>query len=152
VSTVPVRVVSRLLFAPVLVIALAVLVKGYADVGDGFSAGVIAALGVLLQYLAFGREEAERQLPIRAVPALAFIGLLAALAVAVVPLLRGESLLTHWPPPGGDVIHVGTLELITAVAFDISVFALVLGASVGIIHSLAAATDESESDRAEADR
>jgi multisubunit Na+/H+ antiporter MnhB subunit len=150
VSTVPVRVVSRALFAPVLLIAAAVLVKGYADVGDGFSAGVIAALGVLLQYLAFGHEEAERRLPIRVLPSLAFIGLLGALLVAVIPLLRGESLLTHWPPPGDEVVHVGTLELITAVAFDVAIFALVLGAAVGIIHSLAAAGEE-HGDTAEGD-
>ena len=55
VTTVLTRMVARLLLAPVLVVAAAVLVKGYADVGDGFAAGVIAALGVLLQYLAFGR-------------------------------------------------------------------------------------------------
>jgi multicomponent Na+:H+ antiporter subunit B len=143
--------VSRLLLAPVLLIALAVLVKGYADVGDGFSAGVIAALGMLLQYLSFGREQAERMLPIRLVPPLAFVGLLLALAVAAFPLLRGDPPLTHLPAPGSEVIHVGTLELISAVAFDIGVFLLVLGAAVGIIHNLAVAVEEDESG-AEAER
>lgn len=135
--------VCRLLFAPVVVIAIAVLVKGYASVGDGFSAGVIVALGVLLQYLALGRREAERLLPIRFLPALAFVGMLLALAVATVPLLLGDPILTHLPAPGADVVELGTLELITAVAFDVAVFLLVIGSSVGIIHTLAAiATEE----------
>jgi multisubunit Na+/H+ antiporter MnhB subunit len=142
VSTIVTRVISRLLLPPVLVIAVAVLVKGYADVGDGFSAGVIAALGVLLQYLAFGHEEVERLLPIRYVPSLAFVGLLGALAVAAFPLLRGDPLLTHLPAPGAEVVEIGTLELITAVAFDLAIFLLVLGAAVGIIHNLAKAGEE----------
>lgn len=136
------KLTARLLFAPILVIAVAVLVKGYESVGDGFSAGVIAALALLLQYLALGREEAERRLPMRLVPALAFAGLLAALAVAAIPLLRGDPLLTHVPAPGADVTVLGTLEVITAVAFDAAIFLLVLGAAVGIIHTIARAAEE----------
>jgi len=134
--------VARLLLAPILVVAVAVLVKGYADVGDGFSAGVIAALGILLQYLAFGREEAERLLPVRLLPACTFAGLLAALAVAFWPVLRGDALLEHLPPPGADVIELGTIELITAVLFDVAVFLLVLGALVGIVHAIARSGEE----------
>ena len=50
------RTVARLLLLPTLVTALAILVKGYTQPGDGFSAGVVAALGVLLQLMVFGRE------------------------------------------------------------------------------------------------
>lgn len=134
--------VARLLLAPILAVAVAVLVKGYADVGDGFSAGVIAALGILLQYLAFGREEAERLLPIRALPAATFAGLAGALAVAFWPVLRGDALLEHLPAPGAQVTKVGSIELITAFAFDVSVFLLVLGAVVGIVHAIARSGDE----------
>lgn len=134
--------IARLLLAPILVIALAVLVKGYSDVGDGFSAGVIAALGILLQYMAFGRAETERLLPIRFVPVLAFAGMLLALVIAAIPLLRGEPLLTHVPAPGAEVIELGTLELITAVGFDLSIFLLVVGSAVGIIHAIAVVAEE----------
>ncbi len=135
---------ARLLLAPVLVVAVGVLVKGYADVGDGFAAGVIAGLAILLQYLAFGPAEAERLLPIRLVPAGAFVGLLAALAVAFWPVVRGDALLEHLPAPGASVIHLGTIELITAVLFDVAVFLLVLGAVVGIIHAIARPAEEGE--------
>jgi hypothetical protein len=62
-------------------------------VGDGFSAGVIAALGIVLQYLALGREEAERLLALRLIGPAAFVALLGALAVALIPLARGDALL-----------------------------------------------------------
>jgi multisubunit Na+/H+ antiporter MnhB subunit len=141
-TTVLTQTIARLLLAPTLVISLAILVKGYADVGDGFSAGVVAALGILLQYLAFGREKTERLLPIGQVPLLAFLGLLLALAIAAIPLVRGEALLTHFPEAGAEVVHVGTLELITAVAFDVSIFLLVLGSAVGIIHAIATVAEK----------
>lgn len=143
-SSVLTQAVARLLFAPILLVALGVLVKGYASVGDGFAAGVIAALGILLQYVAFGREEVERLLPIRLIPVASFAGLAGALVLAVWPLLRGRPLFTHLPERGGVVIELGTLELATAVAFDLAVFVLVLGASVGIIHAIARESEEGE--------
>jgi multisubunit Na+/H+ antiporter MnhB subunit len=126
-------VLTRMLLGPVLVVAVAVLIKGYADVGDGFAAGVIAALGVLLQYLAFGRAAVERALPVRRAAQLAIGGLLVALAVVFVPVLAGGAPLQHAPAPGGKVVHLGSLELLTAVAFDVGVFALVLGLAVAFI-------------------
>jgi multisubunit Na+/H+ antiporter MnhB subunit len=133
-----------MLLAPLLVVAAAILVKGFTDVGDGFSAGVVAALGILLQYVTLGREEVERTLPVRFLPHAAFVALLGALAVALVPLLRGDPILTHLPPPGAEVATVGKLELMTAVAFDACVFLVVLGAVVGIVHAVARAYEEME--------
>lgn len=138
------RLVARLLLAPVLVVAVAVLVQGYVAPGDGFSAGVIAALGVLLQYLAFGREAVAAALPVHRARALALLGLLGAVAVALVPLAFGNAILTHAPAPGAEVVTVGTLELITAVAFDVAICALVLGGCVAIIDALACTAVEDE--------
>ena len=94
-TTVLTRMVARLLLAPVLMVAAAILIKGYVDVGDGFAAGVIAALGILLQYLAFGRAAVRRALPVRHAAKLAVAGLLLALAVAFVPVLAGGAPLQH---------------------------------------------------------
>lgn len=143
-SSLVTRVVARMLLAPLLVVAAAILVKGFTDVGDGFSAGVVAALGILLQYVTLGREEVERTLPVRFLPHAAFVALLGALAVTLVPLLRGDPILTHLPPPGAEVATVGKLELMTAVAFDACVFLVVLGAVVGIVHAVARAYEEME--------
>jgi len=59
--------------------------------------------------------------------------------VAFWPVMRGDAVLEHLPAPGAAVTQLGTLELITAVLFDIAVFMLVLGAVVGIIHAIARA-------------
>lgn len=132
------RMVSRALLAPTLMVAVAVLVKGYADVGDGFAAGTIAALGVLLQYVALGREHVVAALPVARAPALAMAGLAVGVAVLAVPVLAGGAPLEHWPPSGDDPVYVGSVELISAFAFDVGVFALVLGAAVTIIDAVAA--------------
>jgi multisubunit Na+/H+ antiporter MnhB subunit len=136
-SSVLTTAIARLLLAPIFVVAGAVIVKGYADVGDGFSAGVIAALGIVLQYLAHGREEAERLLPLRLIGPAAFVGLLAGLVIALIPIAAGGELLEHAPGPGEDVVTIGSLELISAVAFDVALFVLVLGSVVGIMRAIA---------------
>lgn len=136
-TSVMTRMVARLLFLPTLVTAAAILVKGYAEPGDGFSAGVIASLGVLMQYLAFGRENVDRWLPIRGIGYVAFVGLLVTLGVAARPLFVGEPALTHWPPPGAGVVYLGTLELITAVLFDVGIFLLVVGYGTGTLNLIA---------------
>jgi multicomponent Na+:H+ antiporter subunit B len=123
-------------------VAGAILVKGYADVGDGFAAGVIAGLGVLLQYTAFGRDAVAATLPVRAAPFVAMGGLALAAAVLIVPALLGDDPFEHWPGPGEEVIHVGTLEIITPVAFDIGVFLLVFGGAVAIVDAVASGEDE----------
>jgi multisubunit Na+/H+ antiporter MnhB subunit len=131
------RAVARLLGPATLVTAAAVLVKGYADVGDGFSAGVIAAAGVLVQYVAWGRATAERLWLVRLAPRYATGGLLLALALAFGPVLAGRPVLTHWPPPGASVVHLGRLELTTALAFDLGIFLVVLGYAVRLARVLA---------------
>lgn len=139
------RTVARLLLLPAFVTALAILVKGYTEPGDGFSAGVVAALGVLLQIMVFGREEAEKIPGVRQAGVLAFVGLLVALGIAIAPPLLGDAALTHYPPPGGEVVYFGTLELITAVLFDgaicLLVFGFVVGTVVAISHAIETADE-----------
>ena len=131
------RMVARALLAPTLVVAAAILVKGYAGVGDGFAAGIVAALGILLQFLAFGRDAVAGALPVARAPVVALCGLALAAAVFAAPLALGGAPLEHWPPPGEEPVHVGSLELISAVVFDVGVFLLVLGAAVSIIDAIA---------------
>ena len=120
------EVVCPRLLGPAMMVAAAIIVKGYGDVGDGFSAGVVVALAVALRYA----------------PAVAVSGLLFALAIGFFPILLGEPLLTHYPRSGEPVVHVGTLELTTAVAFDVGVFLLVAGALVELIHQLRRLVEE----------
>ena len=136
-TSVMTQMVARVLLVPTWMVAAATLVKGYTDTGDGFSAGVIAALGVLIQYVAFGHEAVERRLPVHHAPTFAVLGLALSLVVAFVPTLFAKPIMTHAPAAGAKVIHVGSLELITAVAFDLGVFMIVLGFCIGAIDMIA---------------
>jgi multicomponent Na+:H+ antiporter subunit A len=129
--------IARILYLPGFMVAAALLVKGYADTGDGFSAGIVAALSVLLRYLAFGHEAAMQMPLVRHARSVSFAGLLLALATVFSPLLRGDALLTHLPPPRVAPVHIGSLELITALVFDTGVFLLVLGFAIGVMKNLA---------------
>ncbi len=76
-------------------------------------------------------------MPVHRALYLAIVGLAIALATTFVPSLFGQPLLTHWPPAGESAVHVGSLELITAVVFDIGVFCIVFGFAVGAIDVIA---------------
>ncbi|MEZ4596483.1 MAG: MnhB domain-containing protein [Chloroflexota bacterium] len=131
-------VVAPRLLGPALIVAAAIIVKGYADVGDGFSAGVIVATALALRYVSLGWEVAERSLPIlRRAPLMATIGLLVALGTGFAGVLVGDPPFTHRPAPGEPVAHIGTLELTTAVVFDLGVFLFVTAAFVVLVHHLA---------------
>lgn len=130
---------ARILLVPGWVIAIGMMLKGYVDIGDGFSGGVIAALVILLQGLAFGADELERMPVARYAPVLSFVGLGIVLAVAFTPLLFGDPLFLHWPRINEHAYHVGALEFITPVAFDIGVFLIVYGFSVGAVMAVARA-------------
>jgi multisubunit Na+/H+ antiporter MnhB subunit len=133
-----IEVVAPRLLGPAVMVAAAIIVKGYSDVGDGFSAGVIVALAFALRYIAWGTERTERSLPVlRHAPVIAVGGLLIALAVGFFGVVAGDPPFTHQPPPGEDVVKIGTLELITAVAFDLGLFLLVTAALVVLVHNLA---------------
>ena len=132
-----VQAMAKLLLLPILVTAVAILVNGYNGPGDGFSAGVIAASGVLLQFVAFPYRPIEGLLGIRYTATMALGGLLAALVVAFYPLLLGQSILQHQPPPSAPAVRLGALELIGAFAFDVAVFFIVVGFVVGTIMAIA---------------
>ncbi len=128
---------AKILLMPAWMIAFAMLVKGYTDTGDGFSAGVVAALGVLMQYLVFGVAKVESLWIVRNARKMAAAGLMIAIAVAFGPVFLGDPIMTHYPRPGQKVFHIGSIELLTAVAFDIGVFLVVLGFCIAVIDLIA---------------
>lgn len=144
-STVIVRVVAQLLLTPSVVVAVALIVKGYAEVGDGFSAGMVIALAIALQYVALGASSAEKALPmLRFGPVLALGGLLLALATVFFPLALGEPPVTHYPRPGQHVITVGALELFTPLEYDVAILLLVVGVMTVLLHQFARLEEEQE--------
>ena len=140
-----VRVVARQLPGPSLMVAAGLIVKGYAEVGDGFAAGVIVALAIALTYIALGAAGAEAALPmLRHAPKLAVGGLLLALARGFFPLALGDPPVTHRPGRGEHVTKIGALELFTPLVFDIGVFLLVVGVLTMLLHHLGRARGEGE--------
>ena len=131
--------VARMLMAPALMVAAALLIKGSVDIGAGFRAGVVVTLAVAVLYLALGAERTRIELPLvrRAAP-IAVAGILIALASGFFPLLFGEPLFSHLPDAGEEPFHIGTLELMTPVLFDVGVFLLVAVSLVALVDHLAA--------------
>ena len=133
-----VLVVARLLWGPSLVVAFSLIVKGYADVGDGFAAGVVVALAIALFYVGLGASAAERALPfLRHAPRLMTAGLLVCIGTGFFPLLAGEPIFSHLPGPGAHVVTVGSLELFTPLLFDLGLFLLVVGVLTVLLHQFA---------------
>lgn len=131
--------IARLILIPGWIIAIALMLKGYVDIGDGFSAGVIASLVVVVQGLAFGAEEMEKMVLARLAPSMVFIGLAIAYAIAFVPPLFGKPIMLHHPTMNTPAEHFGVLEFITPVLFDIAVFMVVYGFCVGAMMAVSRA-------------
>jgi multicomponent Na+:H+ antiporter subunit B len=148
VVSIVIEIVAPRILGPAVMVAAAIIVKGYTDVGDGFSAGVIVALAIALRYVSWGTERTEHSLPVlRRAPAIALGGLIVAIAVGFFPVVLGDPPFSHRPGPGEDVVTIGTLELITAVAFDLGLFALVAGVLIVLMHILATLTASDEEER-----
>lgn len=126
-------------------VAVALMVKGYTDVGEGFGAGVIVALAIGLRYVVLGPGRADRTMPLaRHAHILAAVGLLIALGFGFVGIPFGEAPFTHVPPAGEPVVRIGTLELTTAFGFDVGLFLLVVGVVVVLIRELSRLASEED--------
>ncbi len=129
-------VVARAVFPFTLVIALALLLRGYSDVGDGFSGGVVAGLGAVLQYVALDYHRARRAVAARFAPVFLALGLLLTLVVTLAPMAWGLPPVTHFPRPEAEAITFGALEFHTALLFDLGVAVAVYGAIVATFDRL----------------
>lgn len=131
--------VARALLGPVLVVAAALLVRGQAEGGGGFAAGVTAGLGVLLQYVALGFAEAERRVPrvLRSFR-VALAGLALTALVAFLPLAAGEPPVSHRPGPGARMIALGPLELHSALVFELGLALATFGFVVAAVRRITA--------------
>lgn len=130
------EIIARLLYPVSLVLAAALLAKGYGDVGDGFSAGAVAGLGAVVQYVCLAREEARRSAGGGWALRLLWAGLLVIVLLLMVPAVFGVAPVTHWPRPGEQVHKLGVLKLHTATLFDLAVACVVYGAIVATFERL----------------
>lgn len=129
-----VQVLTRLLFPLMLMVAVFIFVRGHNLPGGGFIAGLIASVALISQYLANGIAWTNQRLRID-MHRVIWIGLLIAIVTGVGSMLLGYPFLTTtftyltWPV-------VGKFEVASAIAFDLGVFLVVVGATVMILVEL----------------
>jgi multisubunit Na+/H+ antiporter MnhB subunit len=133
----PVALAADVLLPPILVAALAWLVKGAGHTGGGFAAGVVAALGFVLQRLSPGRSEAAQRAAGSTWHRLAVAGLGLMAATLLWPVLAGRPPAWHLPRPGDSLASLGALDLATPLLFEIGVGLATLGFLVATVHELA---------------
>jgi multicomponent K+:H+ antiporter subunit A len=131
----------RLLLPLALLVSAFILLRGHNLPGGGFIAGLITAVALIMQYLANGVAWTHQRLPANMHP---IIG--AGLAIATLTGLAsfgfGYPFLTstfghlHWP-------IVGDFELASAMAFDLGVYLVVVGATLLILIHLGLMHDAS---------
>ena len=89
------RVVAKLLIAPILLFGLYVQFHGDFGPGGGFQAGVIFGAGFILYALIYGVENAQRVAPPDVVRVLVALGVLIFAGVGVIDLLLGGNYLDY---------------------------------------------------------
>jgi len=136
------RTASRLVLPMALVVSAYVFWRGHGLPGGGFIAGLITAVALVLQFMAFGQQHAENVLHDaggRRFTRWIGIGLAIALATGVGAFVLGRPFLTsaHGHP---SVPVLGELPLATAAIFDLGVYVTVVGATMLMLVVLGAAS------------
>jgi multicomponent K+:H+ antiporter subunit A len=125
----------RWLFPVIVVLSIYLFLRGHDLPGGGFIAGITLSTGFVLQYLAGGTRWVEDRLRIQ--PTLWIgAGLLIALLTGAAAWIFGAPFLTsHFQYL--DLPVLGRIPVASALAFDLGVFILVVGATVLILIALA---------------
>jgi multisubunit Na+/H+ antiporter MnhB subunit len=148
-STVILRTAAKLLVPLGLVFAVFIYFKGHQTPGGGFVAGLVAAVTLIVQRMAFGGESMRKMLP-ASPTVLIGLGLGLALLTGLGPLMFKSAtggplpFLTsnhgYLALPGGEYY-----EWATVMVFDLGVMLTVAGVVVGMIDALSMLLDDPES-------
>ena len=126
---------TRLLFPVMLVVAVFLLLRGHDLPGGGFSAGMVVAIAIILQYLTGGTEWTEDRLRLR-LQVWIGAGLLLAAGTGLAAWLFGRPFLTSYFAYA-ELPLIGRVPAASALVFDLGVFALVVGATLLMLVALA---------------
>ena len=128
------RTVARMMTPVLLLLSLVLLVRGHNAPGGGFVGGLMTASALILYLIAYDVETVRRLMPVSPVGLLA-LGQLVVLGSGLLPMLHGRPFLTGlWtqvPAPWGHPLKLGTPLL-----FDLGVYLVVVGATLGFILSI----------------
>ena len=127
---------TRLLFPVMLLVAAFLLLRGHDLPGGGFSAGMVVAVAVILQYMIGGTEWTEDRLHLLRPRVWIGAGLLLAAGTGLAAWAFDRPFLTSY---FGylDLPLIGEVPTASALVFDLGVFALVVGATLLMLVALA---------------
>jgi multicomponent K+:H+ antiporter subunit A len=126
---------TRLVFPVMLIVAVFLLLRGHDLPGGGFSAGMVVAIAIILQYIIGGTDWTEDRLRLR--PNLWIgTGLLVASGTALAALGFGRPFLTTYFAYA-QLPVIGQVPTASALIFDIGIFVLVVGATLLMLVALA---------------
>jgi multicomponent K+:H+ antiporter subunit A len=126
--------VSRLLLPFVALVAAFLFLRGHNEPGGGFIAGLVLAIGLIVQYIANGQRWTEERLPRDFSPWVGG-GLGLAGITGVASALFGSPFLTStYDYP--EVPLIGPVPLASASLYDLGVFLTVVGATMMMLSAL----------------
>ncbi|MEM1158221.1 MAG: MnhB domain-containing protein [Verrucomicrobiota bacterium] len=129
------RLASRALFLPLLLLSVVVLYRGHNLPGGGFIGGLLASAPFVLVSLASGVEAARTRLRFSPITLMA-TGITCALAGALPSLFFEETFFTGLWLPGFTLPVLGAIHLGTPLVFDIGVYFTVIGFTLAVVFNL----------------
>lgn len=127
--------VTRLVFFVILLFSASLLLGGHNSPGGGFIAGVMTALGILLQAIAADLPYVRKVFRVEP-RVLTGIGLLTAGTTGLAPMAFGYPFLTSTFGHVGVPV-LGDIEIATAMFFDLGVYFVVVGGVLLMMMTLA---------------
>jgi len=116
--TVIVKTVSSLVKVLIFLFGIYIIITGHLSPGGGFAGGIILASSYILLMLAFGREVAEKNLPLAVASKLDCVSALAFAVIAVLGLYFGGTFFVNFlyqqqilPSEAFKLVSAGTIPL-----------------------------------------
>ena len=135
------EVVTRFMFPIMMLLSVYLLLAGHNTPGGGFAGGLLAGLALTLRFLAGGRYELQEASVIPAGPMIG-LGLAIATLTGIAPLFFGGQILQSYVVEFTDLPLFGdALKLVSATAFDIGVYLVVVGLVIDVLRSLGGEVD-----------
>ena len=125
---------------PILVFSIYLLFAGHNQPGGGFAGGLVAGIVVVMAWIVGGLATVRRILPVRS-SALLGTGLLLAAGTGFAALLAGGGFLES-ASTTFDIPLVGSVKAVSVLVFDIGVYLVVVGMSLGLVRALGESGDE----------
>ena len=121
------RIVSKILFGPIIIYGLYVQFHGDYGPGGGFQAGVIVAAAFILYALIFGLERVRNIMPNLVIQYVMALGVLVFAGTGIVSILMGSNYLDYSPFAYKiyKAQHLGII--IVELGVGLTVFAVMLG-------------------------